>query len=147
MDLRYVFPSVTFFLVAIFFSGCEKENMCDCLKSTGKIITEKRPLAEFSQLEVRKNVSVTLYKDTVNYAEVEAGENLIALVRTEISDGILKITNDNVCNWVRSYKKEIHVNLHFKELSYVRHYGSKEISSNNTWKNHSVNAALYGGGD
>src|SRR5438067_439983 len=79
-------------------SGCKKENMCDCIKSTGDIITEHRSIADFTELEVYKNVIVTIVQDTVVYADVEAGENLMPLIDTEVSGGVLKITNNNKCN-------------------------------------------------
>ncbi len=114
--------------------GCEEENMCDCIKSTGSVVSEKRSLNDFSSLEVRKNVIVTLYQDTVNYVEVEAGSNLIGLVRTEVTDGILKITNDNTCNWVRSYDIKVHARVHLKNISLIEHYGSEEINCGNVLK-------------
>jgi len=134
--LRYVanklkLLSVLFFISGIF-SGCEKENMCDCLKSTGPIVTERRSLDSFHRLEVRKNVIVTLHQDTIEYVEVEAGSHLIDLVKTDVSNGVLSITNLNKCNWVRSYDIEINVHVHLKNLDYIDHYGSEEIKCADT---------------
>jgi len=149
--LTFVLSSnITYYILLItscFSLSCKKENLCDCLKSTGSIITEHRTFGDFTEVQVRKNVFVTLYQDTVNYADVEAGDNLISLVKTDVSDGTLKITNDNTCNWVRSYKPEIHVRLHFKNLVYLRHYGSKDIFSANTIINPYIEADIYGSGD
>lgn len=127
---------ISFYLLAclLVLQGCKKDNMCDCIKSTGTVVSEKRSLGDFSSLEVRKNVIVTLYQDTINYVEVEAGSNLIDLVRTEVNDGILKITNDNTCNWVRSYDIEVHARVHLKNISLIEHYGSEEINCGNTLK-------------
>jgi hypothetical protein len=138
----------SFFIITCCLSiSCNKENLCDCLKSTGAIITEHRLLSDFTQVNVNKNVSVTLYQDTVNYADVEAGENLISLVKTDISNGVLNITNENTCNWVRSYKKEINVMLHFKNLVYVRNYASKDITCAKTIISPFIDAETYGSGD
>lgn len=127
-------PAGKYFLYAgfVLFAGCRKENMCDCMKSTGEDVKEIRTLNDFSKIEVRKNVFVTLFQDTINYAEVEAGSHLVDLIRTDVENGILKITNDNTCNWVRSYDREIHVNVHLKKLSQLDHYGSEEINCANT---------------
>ena len=113
-------------------SGCKKENRCDCIKSTGDIVNEIRALADFDKMEVRKNVAVTIYQDTVNYVEVEAGSHLIDLVKTEVENGILKITNENTCNWVRSYETKVRAAVHVKHLIQLDHYGSQEIHSGNT---------------
>ena len=106
--------------------------MCDCLKGTGSLVTEKRSLNDFEELEVKKNVIVTIYQDTINYVEVEAGSHLIDLIKTGVENGVLKITNDNTCNWVRSYDIEVHARVHLKKLSKINHYGSEEITSANT---------------
>ncbi len=119
-------------MLPVFIASCEKENMCDCMKSTGPIVTERRSLDSFHRIEVRKNVIVTLYQDTVEYVEVEAGSHLIDLVETEVNNGVLLITNLNKCNWVRSYDIEIHARVHLKNIDYIDHYGSEEISSADT---------------
>lgn len=124
----------TFFFVSVcilLMVGCEEENLCDCVKSTGSVVSEKRSLGEFDRIQVRKNVIVTLHQDTINYVEVKAGSHLIDLIRTDVSDGILKITNENTCNWVRSYDIEVHVTVHLKKVSRIDHYGSEEINCSN----------------
>jgi hypothetical protein len=126
---HYIF---IFFVIASILSGCKKENMCDCLNSTGPVISEKRPLDSFHRIDVRKNVIVTLYQDTVEYVEVEAGSHLIDMIKTEVSDGVLSITNLNTCNWVRSYDIEVHARVHLKSIDYIDHYGSKEINCADT---------------
>ena len=78
--------------------------MCDCLKSTGDIIKEQRFVKDFTTLVVHDNIFVTLTQDTENSLEVEAGENLLSLIKTDVDGGTLTITNDNSCNWVLSYK-------------------------------------------
>jgi hypothetical protein len=127
---RFMLPVFIFFFGII--CSCEKENMCDCTKSTGPIVTEKRSLQSFHRLEVRKNVVVTLYQDTIEYVEVEAGSHLIDLVVTEVNNGVLLITNLNKCNWVRSYDIEIHARVHVKKLDYIDHFGAREINCADT---------------
>ena len=129
--MRLTGSKILILLLAAAGTGCKKENMCDCVKSTGDMVKEKRSLDDFNKIEVRKNVVVTLYQDTVCYVEVEAGSNLVGLIRTDVEDGILKITNDNTCNWVRSYDKEVHATVHLKNLVQLDHYGSKEINCAN----------------
>jgi hypothetical protein len=123
-----------FFLLAIslFFISCRKENFCDCIKSTGDIVKERRTVSDFTSLEVHKNIYVTITQDTINSVEVEAGENLLSLIETKVQDGQLYITNKNTCNWVRSYSKEIHVFVHVKNLANINSYSSKDINSSNT---------------
>jgi hypothetical protein len=123
---------LAFFLIIILCISCKKENMCDCLKSTGDVIKESRRIKDFTTLVVHDNIFVTLTQDNVNTVEVEAGENLLPLIKTDVEGETLTITNDNTCNWVRSYKKEIHVYMHVKNLEYIWWYSSKDLTTTNT---------------
>jgi hypothetical protein len=123
---------IFFLLISLFFISCRKENLCDCIKGTGDIVREKRTVGDFTSLEVHKNIYVTITQDSINSLEVEAGENLLSLIETEVKDGQLYITNKNTCNWVRSYAKEIHVYVHVKNLANINSYSSKDINSSNT---------------
>ncbi len=127
--------------------SCTKENMCDCFKGTGDDIMETRTLSDFDVLEVHKNVIVKLVQDTINYVVVEGGDNLISLVKTDVDNGALNITNNNTCNWVRSFKKEISATLHFKNIKEISHYGSKDITSENTIITKSLNVQNFNSAD
>jgi hypothetical protein len=121
--------------------------MCDCLKGTGDIVKEKRSVPDFSSIEVNDNIYVTLTQDTINTVEVEAGKNLLPLIKTEMRGSQLVITNDNTCNWVRSYKKDIHVYLHVKNLEYIWSYSNKDINSTNTLTTPIINIFNFLNGD
>jgi hypothetical protein len=129
------------------FVACKKENMCDCLKSTGSIEKEQRTVSDFTMIEVHKNIYVTLIQDTINSVEVEAGKHLLPLIKTEVTDGTLYITNDNKCNWVRSYSIEINVYIHVKNLEELRSYSSKNIHSANTITTTVINIYDFNSGD
>jgi hypothetical protein len=141
--IAYLFLLISYFL----FSSCKKENMCDCIKGTGEIIKEKRTVADFTSIEVHDNIYVTLTQDSINSVEVEAGENLLPLIRTNVDGSMLRIENDNKCNWVRSYKKEIHVYLHVRNLQYIWSYSGKSIISSNTLTNPVINIFNFFSGD
>jgi hypothetical protein len=145
--ISYKIINVIFFLIGLIFSSsCKKENMCDCLKSTGDIITEVRSVSDFTTIEVYKNVNVILTQDVVNSLSVEAGEHLMSNIKTEVNSGVLTISNDNVCNWVRSYEKKINVSVHVKNLGVIRHYGSETISSANEITTDGIDLNLWSSG-
>jgi hypothetical protein len=116
----------------LFLSSCKKENMCDCMKSTGEVTSESRTLGNFNQIELNDNINLILTQDTVNSVKIQAGKHLLKLIKTDINNGMLYIKNDNRCNWVRSYKKEIYAYLHFKNLINLTNHGSGDISSTDT---------------
>jgi hypothetical protein len=79
--------------------------------------------------------------------EVEAGKHLLPLIKTEVTDGTLYITNDNKCNWMRSYSIEINVYIHVKNLEELRSYSSKNIHSVNTITTPVINIYDFNSGD
>jgi hypothetical protein len=132
---------------ALVFNGCKKENMCDCIKGTGDIEKEKRAVADFTSIEVNDNIYVTLTQDTVNSLEVEAGKNILPLIKATVDGGMLKVENDNKCNWVRSYKKEIHMYVHVKDLRNITSYSTQNITSTNAISSESIEILNYFNGD
>lgn len=109
--------------------SCEKEHRGDCFKSTGEVTREKRVLSGFSNVQIDRRLDVVLIPDTVEYAEVEAGENLLEGIRTTVENGWIYLENRNRCNWVRSYKIPVTVYLHVKELAHILLYGSGRLSN------------------
>lgn len=109
-------------LLPLLFS-CKKENMGDCLKSTGKVTTETRFFENFTSLEVEDNVNVFITIGDYNEAIVEAGSNLMPLIITELNSGKLIIRNDNKCNWVRSLDVPINVYLQCVDIESITSRG------------------------
>lgn len=106
-------------LVLFLLFSCKKENRYDCIKSTGKVVDETRTLESFHTLDLTDHIHVNLIPSTENKAIVNAGENLQSLVKTTIENGILSIENSNKCNFMRSYKAQITIDLYFTNLSSI----------------------------
>jgi hypothetical protein len=104
------------FLVLMIFVSCSKEKQCDCLKSTGNIITEERSVLPFNQIKIEDKINLFLKQDTFYSVKVEAGENLLSDIVSEVNDSILEIRNENRCNWIRSFKPEINVYVTFTDI-------------------------------
>lgn len=114
----------TFYIILTFlvFISCSKEKRCDCLKSTGDIITEERSVAPFSQIKIEDKINLFLKQDSFNSVRVEAGENLLSDIITEVNGSVLEIRNNNRCNWVRSYKPTINVYVTFTDIWHFIYY-------------------------
>lgn len=127
--------------------ACRKENRGDCFKRTGDIITETRSVSGFDKIFVEDNVNVFITQDSVFEVKVEAGENLIPLIKTELTDGELRIKNDNRCNWTRSYKPQVNVYLKMPVVKYITSDGVGTIKSTNTITTPSFDYRLMNLGD
>lgn len=136
-------------LVAILLTGaCKKENNGDCFIGTGKDITELRQLPDFTKIIIDRTVDVILVQDTINYALVTAGENLISKVKTNIdSNGDLVIINDNRCNWVRSFKNTFLVELHVVNLKSIYSTANGDLICSNTLVSDTILLECYNGSE
>ncbi len=131
--MRRIICIVSFTGAVVFSNSCRKENMCDCFKSAGSATYEYRNLRDFAKLYVSDNVNVYITQDSIFEVKVEGGEHLLPLIKTEVVDGELRISNHNKCNWVRSYKKSIiDVYVKMPRPKLITSYTVGEIKSLNT---------------
>lgn len=122
---------ISIFLLLLIFS-CEKYNLGDCFKNTGKIISEERSLSEFSSILLKDNINLILTYGNEQSIIVEAGKNLMSSIHTEVNDKQLTISNTSSCNWVRSYDKPINLYLTFNILDSIIYRSSGDITCTNT---------------
>lgn len=112
--------------------SCEKASVVDCFKSTGQIIQENRDLTEFHTVILHDNIDLVLEQSETNHLTIEAGENLMKKIITEVNDSVLTISNYNSCNWVRSYDKPITAHLSYTRLDTIEYRSIGNITSTDT---------------
>ncbi len=118
--------------------SCNKETAPDYLQTTGTLTSVERDVADFTEIELFNNMDLVLTQDTFNSLIIEAGENLIPDITTEIKDGKMQIKNTNKFNFLRSYKKKITIFIHCKNLQHITYRGAGNISTTNT-----LNASVF----
>jgi len=136
---KFIIP--LFFLTALL--GCEKENLGDCFKSTGKIVREQRQLPSFESLELHDRINLFVSFGPEYSLTVEAGENLQEHIDTEVKSNILIIENNNRCNWVRSFKKDMNVYLTAPSIKGINYFGSGELRFLDTLNRESFTMNMY----
>ena len=119
-------------IISIIVFSCKKENMGDCFKTTGLVKKETRILGDFDSIYVDRRLNIVLVQDSVNFAVVEAGEHLLEMIDTEIKDGKLTLRNNNKCNWVRSYKIPVNIEVHTNNLQHIVMWGASIITNKDT---------------
>jgi hypothetical protein len=134
-------------LLSALSSSCEKGEQFDCVKSTGKIIKEERIIGMFHSINTKDNVNLIFTNDTTQTIIVEAGENLLRKIKTEVTDNILNISNENRCNWVRSYKKEVKIFIGIKNSTNIFHYGYGDITCEGQLNKDALFLHHYSSGD
>ncbi|MBO9701230.1 MAG: DUF2807 domain-containing protein [Sporocytophaga sp.] len=113
-------------IISAILLSCNKEDSWDCVKSTGKIVQERRIVKGVYYIFVEDNIDLIFKNNLGDTLVVEAGDNLLKKITSD-NDGInLRIRNTNTCNWVRSYKKDIKVYIDavkYKDI-FVMGYGT-----------------------
>jgi hypothetical protein len=116
-----------FYLMFFIAYGCNDDS-CNCLKSTGSTTTQTISIADFNTLYVTDNITTTIISDTVCFAKVTAGKNLIDGIAFNQTSNKLTISNNNKCNWLRSYKNMFKVELHVKALQEIQYASSGNLT-------------------
>jgi hypothetical protein len=127
---RIVFVYSLFVLLV--FGGCKKENMCDCIKSTGSDIRSDRDATPFTIIQLEGKIDLVLTQDTIERIYVVAGKHLIDNIETSVSSGTLFIRNHNTCNFVRSYSRRMTVYASVRYLRNLIYLGAGDVTCSNT---------------
>lgn len=106
-------------LYTLIFSACSKEHATDCLKSLGDQTTEVRTLEHFHRIELKGRIDVVMVQDSVDYAIVAFGKNMVSGVETEVREGVLSIREVNRCDWVRDQQAVPLVEVHYENIQTV----------------------------
>lgn len=140
-------PFLKILLISSLFHFCKKENAFDCIKPTGKISTEIRPLTSFHSIVVQDKIDVYLKQDNNFNIQITAGKNIIKNIRTEIKNDTLYISNKNKCNFIRDPSKKIEAHIQLPKLKYLKHRGTGNIYTVNPFTQDSIILRIESPGD
>jgi hypothetical protein len=107
---------------------CSKESMFDCFKSAGNNTTIVREMPFFNKVMVTDKVDVILIQENVFKVRLEGGENLLGSIKTDVANSTLSISNNNSCDFVRSYDNKISVYVSAPSFNEINHSGLGEVS-------------------
>ncbi|MFK7786993.1 MAG: DUF2807 domain-containing protein [Crocinitomicaceae bacterium] len=109
------------------FTACKKAEDRRCVKSAGEETELILDVDSFNKLDIGPRMKVVLVQDSVEQVIVRGGKNLVDFIQVSVTDGTLIVTNDNICNFLRSYKHEVEVEIHLIEIINVVFKGTKEL--------------------
>lgn len=133
-------------MIQLLLSGCRSEAE-DCFKSTGKTVREERSLAPFTGIHLEDNIRVVLTNDSSGKIIVEAGKNLLPKIKTDVQGSFLMISNENTCNWVRSYKRLITLYIGVRNIKDIFHYGYGDMETEGFLNKDTLFVHHYGNGN
>ncbi len=131
----------------LYFFSCKKENLCDCVKTTGKQTLSNRNIANFNCIVANDKMDVYLTQGTEFEVNVDAGANIQKLIKTELDGETLKVFNTNRCNWVRGYKHKIKIYITAPYFKHIKNIGLGTIHSVGTITQNQINLRVENSGD
>ncbi len=109
------------------------------IQGSGNVQTEKRKLADFNAIEVSGAIEVEIVAQKDFSVEVEADDNLLPLIKTEISGDTLKINTDKRF----STRNPIRVKIYAPDIENLEVSGASKLSLTNL-KNDSLRVDASG---
>lgn len=133
MSLQYFFKIAIVASILTALYSCGKTPVCDCFDSAGKTNSQVREVSFFTQIVVNDNINVYITTGNPEQVTIEGGNNLIPNIHADVSGGILTLSNKNICNWLRSYKKSgINVYITMPQLTNITNSGYGTVYSQGT---------------
>jgi len=125
-------------LIFLIFSGC------DCITGEGPVISEFRDVESFTGIDLSVSAKVIIEKGLNGQCRVEAQQNILDILETEVTHGILQIKLDQPCI---SRHDEIKIFFSMSEVSQINISGSGEILGSNALHADNLEMKISGSGD
>jgi len=126
--MKKINPIISFLLVILalpVLSAANPINAFNTITGNKIVVTQDRQVSSFHALKVSGGIDVELSQGNVLKLKVEADENLMALIHTEVKDGVLNIYHEgNIQN-----TKTIKIHLTFQQLDAITASGGCDIES------------------
>lgn len=103
-------------------SGC---MLIDGVEGNGRVVTEERNVSDFNGIDISNAFEVILKQGSSESLTIEADDNLLELIVTEVRGGVLKIYSEKNIRHPKSLK----IFLTFKEIDYIDISGAVELTS------------------
>jgi hypothetical protein len=130
---KYLIKILAFSILVTGIISCKKAPVKDCFVSANDPWTETRQVDTFSQIVVNDDINLYLQQGSPQQVQIEGGKNLTPNIATSVSGGVLTLKNNNICDWLRSYKKSvINVYVTIPYISYITNAGVGNIQGTDT---------------
>ena len=128
--------------LALLMINCSKNQV---VVGSNNIITQEKQLSAYDRIEVLGSYDVIFTDGEVGKIKIKAPDNILPLIQTEVSDGLLKIGAEKNRNKVKE-PIIIYVPVDSR-LKQVDIKGSADISTEKNLETKALNVGIYGSGD
>ena len=128
--------------LALLMINCSKNQV---VVGSNNIITQEKQLSAYDRIEVLGSYDVIFTDGEVGKIKIKAPDNILPLIQTEVSDGLLKIGAEK-----NRYKVKEPIIIYVpvdSRLKQVDIKGSADIYSEKNLETKALNVDIYGSGD
>ena len=133
---------ITLVFLALLLINCSKNQV---IVGSNNIITQEKQLSVYDRIEVLGSYDVIFTDGEVGKIKIKAPDNILPLIQTEVSDGLLKIGAEK-----NRYKVKEPIIIYVpvdSRLKQVDIKGSADIYSEKNLETKTLNVGIYGSGD
>ena len=128
--------------LALLLINCSKNQV---VVGSNNIITQEKQLSAYDRIEVLGSYDVIFTDGEVGKIKIKAPDNILPLIQTEVSDGLLRIDTGK-----NRYKVKEPIIIYVpvdSRLKQVDIKGSADIYSEKNLETKTLNVGIYGSGD
>ena len=130
-------------LMVVSLSSCQFDIRFGQVNGNGNVVTEERPVANFTAVRGSAGIDVFLTKGDENKVVVEADENLLEIIETRVDGNTLKITSDASIGRCKS--KKVHVT--YTSLESIEASSGADVIGNSVIKSETLSLGSSSGAD
>jgi hypothetical protein len=117
-------------LFPILLLSCNKDG---CSFSSGTIENQSRNLSSFNEIILYDRINLILKEDSIQTLTVATNNNLLNGIKTDVTDSILTIRNENHCTLLANPDQQVNVYISMSQLHQITYYGAGHVQSVNTF--------------
>ncbi len=141
--MKSIFASILTLLFVC--TSLNAQNSNKKIKGNGKIITTDRSVSNFDKIGIAGSFDVQLNKGNEGEISIQADENLMEYIITEVKDGQLKIKPKK--GYQLKSTKTIQITVSFNDIEEVSLAGSGDVSTSDAINASDLKLNLAGSGD
>ncbi len=128
--IQNLIARIFFVLLASSIFSCNKDG---CNLTSGSLANESRKVFPFNEIILFDKINLILKEDPVQTITIEANKNLLAGIKTDVSNAVLTIKNGNACTLLASPGQQVNVYISIPQLQQITDYGAGDVNSVNTF--------------
>ena len=134
-------------LMTALVSGCLVIDLNGCsakkIKGSGNVSTEARQVPDFNRIHLKGSGKLFLTRGERPSVEIKTDDNILPVIKTEVSDGKLVISHDNY----NPRPTTLHYFITVNDLKGIAVSGSADITSDGKFVSDNFSADISGSGD